>query len=240
MPEGYDVIAIGAHPDDMEVVMGGTIAKLADEEYRILLVDLCSGEPARHAAAGTRGEQANRAAEILGAHRVTLGFRDRMIRDTPEARIAVARLIREHQPRYVFTSQGHGLHPDHAAVTDLVIGAVFYARLPKWDEVPGGESLADTEPHEIERLFYGHCRMEGPWEHFDFAVDVSAFYDRKLEALATYESVFSGDQRELIERYGAEDRYVGSLVDVQYAEPFRGRSPLLVRDPTLFEAVRYG
>lgn len=63
-------------------------------------------------------------------------------------------------------------------------------------------------------------------------------HDRKLEALATYESVFSGDQVQLLDRYGAEDRYVGSLVGVHYAEPFRARSPLLVQNPSVFAAVR--
>lgn len=152
----------------------------------------------------------------------------------------VAEQIRRYHPRVVFTSEGCGVHPDHKAVTEIVTNAVFYARLPKWDEVPGGERLAETEPHEIDRLFFGHCRMEKPWPRFDFAVDVTATYDRKLAALAAYEAVFSGDQSVLLERYGAEDRYVGSLVGAQYAEAFKARSPLLVEDPLAFQSVRYG
>ena len=236
----YDVLAIGAHPDDIEVIMGGTIAKSVSKGFTALLVDLCPGEPARHAPAGVRGQQAARAAELLGADRITLGFQDRMIRDTPECRLAVAKLIREHRPRFVFTSEGSGVHPDHKAVTDIVANAVFYARLPKWDEVPGGDALAGTVPHEIERLFYGHCRMECPWERFDFAVDVSEFYEQKVAALALYESVFSGDQAELLDRYSAEDRYIGSLVGVRYAEAFKARSPLLLDDPSVVAPVRFG
>lgn len=82
--------------------------------------------------------------------------------------------------------------------------------------------------------------MEKPWPRFDFAVDVTATCDRKLSALAAYEAVFSGDQSELLERYGAEDRHVGSLVGVRYAEAFKARSPLLVEDPVVFRSVRYG
>ena len=160
--------------------------------------------------AGVRGRQAARAAELLGADRVTLGFQDRMIRDTPECPVTVAKLIREHRPRFVFTSEGSGVRPDHRAVTDIVANAVFYARLPKWHEVPGGDALAGTAPHEIARLFYGHCRMECPWERLDFVVDLSDFYTQKVAALALYESVFSGDKAELLDRYSAEDRYVGS------------------------------
>jgi LmbE family N-acetylglucosaminyl deacetylase len=240
MLDHYDVLAVAAHPDDLEVVMGGTAAKLADQGLQVLFVDLSPGEPARHARAGVRREQAECAARHLGVDRIVLPFRDRLITDCPETRVAVAQLIRHYRPRMVFTTEGCGVHPDHKATTDVTVNGVLYARLPKWDEVPGGETLAASPPHEIERLFFGHCRMEAAWERFDFAVDVSAVYDRKLAALSCYESVFSGDQRELLDRYAAEDRFVGSLVGVRYAEPFKARSPLLVEDPGVFQRVRFG
>jgi LmbE family N-acetylglucosaminyl deacetylase len=236
----YDVLAVATHPDDLEVVMGGTAAKLVDRGLRVLFVDLSAGEPARHARPGVRGEQAECAARHLGVDRVALEFRDRLITDGPETRLADARLIRQHRPRMVFTTDGCGVHPDHKATTDITVHGVLYARLPKWDEVPGGEALAGTAPHEIERLFFAHCRMERAWERFDFAIDVTSVYDRKIAALGCYESVFSGDQRELLERYAADDRFVGSQVGVGYAEPFRARSPLLVDDPGVFRPVRFG
>ena len=170
----YDVIAFGAHPDDLEVVMGGTAAKLARAGRSILFVDLCEGEPARHASRGVRHDQAARAADILGVERTVLTLQDRLIQDTVEARIEVARLLRTFKPRTVFTTQGSGVHPDHGAVTDIVVHGAFYARLPKWEELAAGDRLRDLEPHEIERLFFGHCRMEPPWSGFDFAVDVTA------------------------------------------------------------------
>lgn len=240
MRDRYDVLAVGAHPDDVEVFMGGTVAKLVAGGLTVLLVDLSAGEPARYAPSGVRREQAERAAAVLGADRTMLDFQDRMIADTPECRLAVAEQIVRYRPRIVFTSEGCGVHPDHRAVTDVVTNAVFYARLPKWAEVPGGERLGTGQPHETQRLFYGHCRMENPWERFDFAVDVSDTYEQKLAALAIYESVFSGDQAGLLDRYSAEDRYVGSQVGVRYAEAFKARSPLLVDDPTVFHPVRFG
>jgi N-acetylglucosamine malate deacetylase 1 len=106
MREQNDVLAIGAHPDDVEVFMGGTVAKLAAAGLSVLLVDLCSGEPARHAPAGVRPEQAMRAARILGADRVMLSFQDRLISDSPECRMTVAEQIRRYRPRLVFTSEG--------------------------------------------------------------------------------------------------------------------------------------
>jgi N-acetylglucosamine malate deacetylase 1 len=239
-PERFDVVAFGAHPDDLEAVMGGTAAKLVGRGLRVLFVDLCDGEPARYAARGIRGHQAEQAAGILGVRRIMLPFRDRVVIDSPAARLAVARIIRVHRPRLVFTTAGGGVHPDHAATTEIVVHGVFYARLPKWDEVDGGEALAGTDPHEIERLFFGHCRMEPPWSGFDFAVDVSEVYAQKMAALTAYESVFSGEQASLVDKYDAEDRYVGSLVGVRYAEAFKARSPLLVEDPTMFAASRFG
>lgn len=236
----YDVVAFGAHPDDLEAVLGGTAVKLARKNLSVLFVDLCEGEPARHAVRGERHVQALRAAEILGVARTTLTLQDRLISDSVEARLQVARLLREHRPRMVFTTSSAGVHPDHKAVTEIVTNGVFYARLPKWDEIAGGASLQGTEPHEIQRLFFGHCRMEPAWDRFDFAVDVSDVYDLKVAALRVYESVFSGDQATLLDKYNAEDRYVGSLVGVQHAEAFRSRSPLLVDGPEIFLKTRFG
>ena len=240
MDQRYDVVAFGAHPDDLEVVMGGTAAKLAGGGQSILFVDLCEGEPARHASRGARQAQAATAAALLGVQRTTLTLQDRLIQDSVEARLQVARLLRIHRPRTVFTTLGAGVHPDHAAVTDIVVNGVFYARLPKWDELAEGHMLDGTEPHEIERLFFGHCRMEPAWDRFDFAVDVSATYAQKMAAVTAYESVFSGDQASLLDKYSAEDRYVGSLVGVQYAEAFKARSPLLVDSPDVFVKSRFG
>jgi N-acetylglucosamine malate deacetylase 1 len=238
--ERFDVVAFGAHPDDLEIVMGGTAAILVRAGLSVLFVDLCEGEPARHANRGVRQMQADQAAAILGVRRTTLPLHDRLIRDSVEARLAIARVIRAHKPRLVFTTSGSGVHPDHAAVTDIVVNGVFYARLPKWDEIAGGDVLDGTEPHEIERLFFGHCRMEPPWSGFDFAVDVTDTYAQKMAAIRVYESVFSGDQATLVDKYSAEDRYVGSLVGVQWAEAFKARSPLLVESPAVFVRARFG
>jgi bacillithiol biosynthesis deacetylase BshB1 len=233
-------MAFGAHPDDVEVTMGGTIVKLVRKGLSVLFVDLCEGEPSRHGIQGERHAQAVKAAEILGVERTALALQDRLIMDAVEPRLQVARLLREHRPRIVFTTAGEGVHPDHKAITDIVVHGVFYARLPKWEELSVGECLKDTDPHEIDRLFFGHCRMEPAWDRFDFAVDVSDVYDLKMAAIRAYESVFKGDQATLLDKYNAEDRYVGSLVGVKHAEAFRSRSPLLVVDPEVFLKVRFG
>ena len=231
----YDLLIIAAHPDDAEVQMGGTIAKLTAAGQRTLIVDLCDGEPADYATSGTRRKQALAAADILRADRIFLDGQDRFIVDDIPTRLAIARLIRRHQPKMVFGTTGACIHPDHMAVTPLVTSAVFYARLKNWEHVPGGESLADTSPWEIQRLFFPHCKMEPAWGDFAFAVDVSETYALKKKALNEYSSIFTvqeGDQ--LLELYEAEDAHMGRLFGVAYAEVFKSHSPLMVSDPTVF------
>jgi LmbE family N-acetylglucosaminyl deacetylase len=182
------------------MAIGGTMVKLVRKGLSVLFVDLSEGEPSRHGARGERHVQALKAAQILGVGRTTWTLQDRLIIDTIEARLEVARLLREHRPRMVFTTAGVGVHPGHKAITDIVMHGVFYARLPKRDGLSVGGHLKDTEPHEIHRLFFGHCRMEPAWNWFDFAVDVSDVYDAKMAAIRAYESVFTGDQTSLLDK----------------------------------------
>jgi LmbE family N-acetylglucosaminyl deacetylase len=236
----YHALVIAAHPDDAETQMGGTLAKLSDAGQRMLLVDLTDGEPTEFAEPGARARQAHEAARILGVERCTLGLRDRLLEDTPAVRLQVARLIRTHRPRWVYSTGDACVHPDHAATVGLVRAAVFLARLGQWDRVAGGEALADQEPWIVERLFFPHCKMEPPWSDFAFAVDVSDVYARKRLALATYTSIFAPGEHHLLTLYEAEDQFYGRLLGVRYAEIFRSAAPLLVADPTVFEPVPQG
>lgn len=236
---GYDALVVAAHPDDAEAQMGGTLAKLAHKGQRILLVDLSDGEPTEYAERGVRARQAAEAARILGVERICLGLQDRLIIDTIEARLEVARLIREHRPRWVYGTGEACVHPDHAAAAGIVKAAVFLARLEKWDQVPGGDRLASQEACTIERLFFPHCKMEPAWSDFAFAVDVSEAYELKRRALAAYGSIFSPEDR-LLALYEAEDQYHGRLVGVRYAEIFKAHSPLVAEDPTVFAPGIHG
>jgi LmbE family N-acetylglucosaminyl deacetylase len=236
----YDALVIAAHPDDAESQMGGTLAKLSEKGQRVLLVDLTDGEPTEFAERGIRAQQANEAARILGVERLSLGLQDRFVTDTPEIRLQLAKLIREHHPRWVYSTGEACVHPDHAAVVGLTRAAVFLARLGQWERVPGGEILADQEPWVVQRLFFPHCKMEPPWTDFAFAVDVSSVYERKRQALAAYQSIFRMQEDRLLALYEAEDRYFGRLLSVAYAEIFRSAAPLLVEDPTVFAPVPQG
>jgi LmbE family N-acetylglucosaminyl deacetylase len=236
----YDSLVISAHPDDAESQMGGTLAILSNKGQQVLLVDLTDGEPTEFAERGVRAQQADEAAHILGVERRSLDLQDRFVTDTAETRLKLARLIREHRPRWVYSAGEACVHPDHAAVVGLVRAAVFLARLGQWERVPGGELLANQEPWVVERLFFPHCKMEPPWTDFAFAVDVSHVYERKRQALAVYQSIFRTKDDRLLALYEAEDQYYGRLLGVAYAEIFRSAAPLLVEDPTVFYPVSQG
>ena len=236
----YDALVVAAHPDDAETQMGGTLAKLTDRGQRILLVDLTDGEPTEFAQPGVRARQAAEAARILGVERCTLGVRDRLLQDTPELRLALASLIRQHRPRWVYGTGEACVHPDHAAAVGLTRAAVFLARLGQWDRVPGADALANQDPWIVERLFFPHCKMEPPWAEFAFAVDVSETYARKRQAVAVYTSIFAPGDDHLLMLYEAEDQFYGRMLAVAYAEIFRTAAPLLVSDPTVFTAVPQG
>jgi LmbE family N-acetylglucosaminyl deacetylase len=236
----YDALVIAAHPDDAETQMGGTLAKLSEKGQRILLVDLTDGEPTEFAEPGIRAQQADEAARILGVERLSLGLQDRLLTDAMETRLRVAQLIREHRPRFVYGTGEACVHPDHAEAVGLTRAAVFLARLGQWERVPGGEMLAEQEPWIVERLFFPHCKMEPPWGEFAFAVDVSAVYDRKRQALAVYQSIFQARGDRLLALYEAEDQYYGRMLGVAYAEIYRSAAPLLVGDPTVFLPAIHG
>jgi bacillithiol biosynthesis deacetylase BshB1 len=236
----YDALVLAAHPDDAESQMGGTLAKLADQGQRILLVDLTDGEPTEFGEPGARASEAQAAARILGVDRLSLGAQDRLLADSGDLRLEVASLIRRYRPRWVYGTGDACVHPDHAAAAGLTRAAVFLARLGQWDLVPGGERLAEQEPWAVDRLYFPHCKMEPPWAEFAFAVDVSAVYERKRQAVSAYHSIFRATGDRFLALYEAEDQYYGRMLGVAHAEIFRSAAPLLVADPTVFLSAVHG
>ena len=133
-----DVIAVGAHPDDVEIACGGTLAKLAGQGYQVGIVDLTDGEPTpRSPGPEVRLAEAQEAAGLLGvAKRVTLELPNRRLFDCFEARVALAKEFRKYRPRIVigFGDKTPMASPDHWQAMQITDAAVFYARLTKWDE----------------------------------------------------------------------------------------------------------
>ena len=199
---GLDVLAVGAHPDDVEIACGGTVARLVEQGYRVGIIDLTDGEPTPGCDdPRTRLAEARRAADILGvATRVTLELPNRRLFDTFEARVALAKEFRRYRPRLVL-GLGAGTpmaSPDHHQASLITDAAVFYARLTKWDEHFDGLPAHTVAKH---LHFFLAFRTLAPVASGGLVVDISETLDKKLAAIAAYESQFPPERQPVFHRF---------------------------------------
>jgi bacillithiol biosynthesis deacetylase BshB1 len=219
-----DVICFGAHPDDVEIGMGATAAKMARGGLDVLLVDLTDGEPTPRGTHETRMVEASASASVLGARRLTLDLPNRELFDTVEARKSVAEVLRVERPRTVFAPYPIDAHPDHIAASAIIEAARFYAKFVKTDMT--------GEPHYPARLYHYwavHLRiLEKP----SFIVDVSEDLDAKMGALAAYESQFTTNEANvgILPWVRVQAASWGALIGVAAGEPFYAREQIGVRD----------
>jgi LmbE family N-acetylglucosaminyl deacetylase len=187
-----DVLAVGAHPDDVEIACGGTLAKLAQQGYRVGIIDLTDGEPTPGSPGPeVRLAEARRAAEVLGVvHRTTLDLPNRRLFDTFEARVALAKEFRRRRPRLVIGLGGKTstASPDHYQASLIIEAAAFYAKLTKWDEHFDGLPPY-VVPRRLECFLAFHTLS--PAEHgATLVIDIGDTLEKKLSAIACYASQF--------------------------------------------------
>ena len=224
-----DVVCIGAHPDDVEIGMGGTIASMVDSGRSVAIVDITDGEPTPQGSPEIRAKESARAAEILGVERVTLDQPNRYLFDTQEARVELAQVLRELRPSVLFVPYWEDAHPDHVAASQIASAARFYAKLTK-TEMRG-------EPHYPARVYHYmavHMRLV---REPSFVVDITEYLPRKLDALSAYRSQFvdnegNSDVIPLIEQWAA---MWGGMIRTSAGEPFFAQEPvgLASLDPLL-------
>ena len=172
-----DVLAVAAHPDDVEFGCGGTLLLAADAGLQVVIVDLTAGELSTRGDPATRERERRRATELLGlTGRECVGLPDGRVGSEPEHRDAVAAVIRRLRPRVVLAPHTEDRHPDHAAAGCLVRDACFFAGVAKAGPGP---------PHRPRRLY--HYMLHQPFEPV-FVVDVSAVWDRRLQVATVYAS----------------------------------------------------
>ena len=226
-----DVIAVGAHPDDVEIACGGTIAKLVQQGYRVGIIDLTDGEPTPGSPnPAFRLQEARKAGEVLGIHeRVLLNLPNRKLFDTFENRVLLAREFRRWRPQVVmgFGAKTPMASPDHYQASLLTDAAIFYSRLTKWDDYFGGYT-----PHAIDRYLYFRLAVEPDLMHtesYHLTVDISQTLERKLRAIQCYESQFASKPF-IIERVKASAVVCGSLAGVSAGEVFVAPRPYAIND----------
>jgi N-acetylglucosamine malate deacetylase 1 len=199
-----DVLAVGAHPDDVEIACGGTLAKLVEQGYRVGIIDLSDGEPTPGSAGPeVRLAEARRAAEALGVvRRVTLDLPNRRLFDTFEARVTLAKEFRKHRPRLVLGLGGKTptASPDHYQASLIIEAAVFYAKLTKWDEHFDGLPPC-VVPHRLECFLAFHTLS--PVERGAMVVDIGDTLEKKLAAIACYVSQFPPTKAHYLDHFRA-------------------------------------
>jgi len=229
-----DVLAFGAHPDDLELACGGTLLRMKALGYKVGMVDMTRGERGTRGTAEIRASEAACAAKVISADvRENLDLGDMMVKDTPEGRRAVVECIRCHTPTIVITHWLQDRHPDHEGTSVLVKNAMFLSGARNFE--------AEGEPHVPLRLMYfpSHWMPET-----NVYVDITDFWEKKMQAAQCYKSQFfnpsSTDPDTLLSRQGFFDdlegrfRNFGLQIGVKYAEAFWVREKLRIDDPVGF------
>lgn len=222
----FDAVCVGAHPDDVEIGMGATVAKLTRGGSRVVIVDLTDGEPTPFGTPELRAAEAARAAAVLGAERRTLSQPNRYLFDTVEARTELAEVLREFRPRLLFVPYPVDAHPDHVAAASIATAARFYAKFTK-TEMRG-------DPHFTPRVFHYMAVHQRIIAQPSFIVDVDGYLDTKLDALSCYESQFTANPANagIVDAMRSTAVMWGDLARVPAGEPFFALEPVALDSPS--------
>ena len=219
-----DIVFTAPHPDDLEIGMGGAIAKLVKQGYRVGMLHMTDGEPTPRGTSETRRAEAHAAAEILGVHVCEiLPLTNRELMDNPAARYAVATFLRRHRPKILVGMAGRtpAASPDHYQGQLITEAARFYSQLTKWND-----RFDDTEPFRIEHLVYRPVPFAAEITHYAcrFVVDITDTMEQKIAAISCYQSQFGGERIERLQHYvrsaaGMEGASAGFEYGETYALP---------------------
>ena len=231
MTKTTDLVAIGAHPDDVELTCGGTLVKAARRGHRTAIIDLTGGESGTHGSRSQRAEEAARAAQVMGvAERANAGLPDAGLHNTDETRRVVVELIRRLRPRVVILPFPIGRHPDHRIASELSRDASYLAGLARY---PAG-----GEPHRPEKILYTLAYREDPVKP-TFVVDITPEFDTKLAAIRCYASQFDGIMAageifpagtDIYENVRMHCARAGSLIRTAYGEPYLTHETVRIED----------
>jgi bacillithiol biosynthesis deacetylase BshB1 len=218
-----DVLVVAPHPDDAEIGMGGSIARLLGQGHRVGIVDLTDGEPTPHGSRELRRLETEQSSRILGiTWRRCLGLPNRSLEHTLDARWALATVIRQTRPKILFAPYWEDAHPDHVAATALVEAARFWAKLTKSD-IAG-------DPHWASFIYYYYSLHLRAPERPAFVLDTSDHIQTKLEALECFRSQFGGGdsetRRKVLDEIQTRARYWGWTIGTSAGEPFSSREPI--------------
>jgi len=236
-----DILAIAAHPDDIELTCAGTLVQAKARGRRFGIVDLTRGEMGTRGEEKTRHAEAQRAAEILGAvFRETLDCGDGGLVKSRENELAIIDVIRREKPRLVLTSYPDDRHPDHRRAGELVRDAAYYAGLRKLETAYPAHRPQQT-------IYFSTAYVHEP----TFLVDVTAAMETRRAAVRAFSSQFHDpasnapetmlSQATFLETIEARARHFGFMIGVEFAEGFISRRPPRIDDlVSVFEGFEAG
>lgn len=228
-----DILAIFAHPDDVELTVGGTLLKMKSFGYKTGALDVTRGEMGTRGTVELRAQEARDAAEILRLDlRENLELPDGHVWLNEETRTKLVRVLRRLKPKVLLTHQADDPHPDHSHIVELVREAARLCSMQKYDADFG---LERTNAPIVAHSVFSQRLVPS------FIVDISEFIERKTEAIRAHKSQFYDPNstepetrltgKEFINELENRSRYFGSLIGVAAGEPFYVREMLNVIDP---------
>jgi LmbE family N-acetylglucosaminyl deacetylase len=227
-----DVIAVGAHPDDVEIACGGTLARLVQQGYRVGIIDLTDGEPTPYSPGPeVRLAEAQQAAATLGIEiRIQLALPNRRLFDSFEARVALATEFRRYRPRLVigFGDKTPLASPDHWQAMQITDAAVFYSRLTKWDEYFDELPVHNIPAQLYFNLAFGSLELPAGAGHI--VADIGPTLETKLASIRCYQTQFPPAKAHVIERVRAMNLLQGAAAGYQAGELFISPRTLGTRD----------
>lgn len=226
-----DILVLAAHPDDAELVIGGSIARFTDLGYTVVICDMTRGEMGTRGTAEERAAEAEAGAAVLGVKtRLNLDLGDGQLLTSTAARTRVVEVIRDLRPTILLTHHWHDLHPDHSATAQIVRDTMYPSGFPKYPAA--GEPW---RPNEV-LFFMGHFPFEP-----DLVIDTSKHHALKMEAVRCYASQLYDPDRDamgtnigrpdFLDRIEARARFYGTQIYATFGEPFVTLRPIPVQDP---------
>ncbi|MEM8566991.1 MAG: bacillithiol biosynthesis deacetylase BshB1 [Bacteroidota bacterium] len=220
-----DLLAFAAHPDDTELSCAGTLALQIDKGYKVGVVDLTRGELGTRGTPEIRDEEARSSAEILGLSiRENLELEDGFFRNDKESQLIVAKAIRKYQPEIVLANAIKDRHPDHARGSQLVVASTFLAGLSRIELELDGKPLLPWRPRAVYHF------IQSQFLQPDFIVDVSEYWDKKMEAIRAFKSQFYDPNNDEPETYISSPEFMkmiesrgqelGHSIGAKYGEGF--------------------
>ncbi len=230
-----DILAIGAHPDDVELSCGGTIAKAVGQGYRVAILDLTEGEMGTRGNREIRRREAEAAAHILGVDvRENLGLPDGGFEVNAANRLKVIAVYRKLRPRVVLIPHWLERHPDHVHAHHLCREAIFYSGLRKIVTRSKGIRQEPWRPHICFHFMQKHEFIPS------FIVDVTSTYEKRMEAIRAHKSQFHDPESKEPETYLSRKTFFdflevrardfGEKIGVRYGEPFYSIEPIGISD----------